>query len=217
MGTKKSRELTRERILKAAVDLADVSGMEDFTIRKLATALGVAPMNIYHYLSSKDEIVDGMVEVVFGEIELPSEDEDWKTAIRRRCLSARAALGRHPWAAPLMESRPVPGPANLGHHDAVIGCLRRGGLSIELTAHAYAILDSFVYGFAFEESTLPSGDKDMADIAAEMDQSDFLADYPHVAELSQEHVMKPGYDFGDSFEFGLDLLLEGIDRAIAGN
>ena len=184
MGTKKSGELTKEHILKAAVELADVIGMEDFTIRKLATALGVAPMNIYHYLSSKDEIVDGMVEVVFGEIELPSGDDDWKTAIRRRCLSARAVLGRHPWAAPLTESRLTPGPAKLGHHDAVIGCLRRGGLSIELTAHAYAILDSYVYGFAFEEATLPSGETDMAEIASEMAQSDFLADYPHLAELS---------------------------------
>lgn len=206
--------LTRERVLKAAVQLADEIGIEAFTMRKLAAALRVGPMTIYHHVPSKEEIIDGMVEIVFAEIERPPADTDWKTAIRRRCVSAREVLNRHPWAAPLMESRTSPGPANLGHHDAVIGCLRRGGLSIQLAAHAYAILDSFIYGFAFEEATLPAKDGGgFAEMAREISEGTPFGDYPYLAELTTEHVLKPGYDFGDSFEFGLDLIIEGLDEA----
>lgn len=207
--------LSRERVLGAAIGLADEVGIEALTIRKLANRLGVGAMTIYHYVPSKEEIVDGMVEMVFAEIEKPPADVDWKTAIRRRCISARQVLNRHPWAAPLMESRTSPGPANLSHHDAVIGCLRNGGLSIEMTAHAYAVLDSFVYGFAFEEATLPASGGEAFKEVAEQIAAHFPTDqYPSLAELTFEHVLKPGYDFGDSFEFGLDLIIEGLDRAV---
>ncbi|MEZ5175513.1 MAG: TetR/AcrR family transcriptional regulator [Acidimicrobiia bacterium] len=214
MATSKER-LTQTLILEAAVGLADEHGLEAFTMRKLADVLGTAPMTLYHHIPSKEAIIDGIVELVFAEIELPPEDLDWKTAIRRRCVSARAVLNRHPWAAPLMESGPSPGPANLRHHDAVIGCLRRGGLSIALTAHAYAVLDSFIYGFAFEEATLPGAGagEDLPKAAAEIAASMPFDEYPHLAELAIEHVLQPGYDFGDSFEFGLDLIIEGIDQA----
>lgn len=206
--------LTQKRVLEAAVELADQVGIDSFTIRKLAAALGVSPMTIYHHVPSKEEIIDGMVELVFSEIEQPPTDIDWKSAIHKRCVSARRVLNRHPWAAPLMESRLSPGPANLGHHNAVIGCLRRGGLSIHLAAHAYAILDSFVYGFAFEEASLPaSGGEGFAAIAEQI-AAQFPADqYPYLAELTAEHVLQPDYNFGDSFEFGLDLIIEGLDRA----
>lgn len=206
--------LTRERVLETAVELADEIGIESLTIRKLADRLGVGAMTIYHHVPSKDEIIDGMVEMVFSEIEMPQIGDDWKSAMQQRCVSAREVLSRHPWAAPLMESRTSPGPANLSHHDAVIGCLREGGLSIEMTAHAYAILDSFIYGFAFEEATLPSGGGEgFAEIAEQM-AAHFPADeYPYLAELTFEHVLKPGYDFSDSFEFGLELIIDGLDRA----
>lgn len=206
--------LSRERVLEAAVELADEIGIESLTIRKLAERLDVGAMTIYHHVPSKDEIVDGMVEVVFSEIEKPPTDVDWKTAIRSRCISARRVLKLHPWAAPLMESRTAPGPANLSHHDAVLGCLRNGGLSLQMAAHAYAILDSFIYGYAFEEATLPAqGGEGFAEIAEQI-AAHFPADqYPHLAELTFEHVLKPGYDFGDSFEFGLDLIIDGLDRA----
>lgn len=211
--TQRSR-LTRDKVLAAAVELADVIGIEALTIRKLADKLGVGAMTIYHHVPSKEAIVDGMVEVVFDEIEKPPADGDWKSAMRHRCISARRVLNRHPWAAPLMESRTAPGPANLGHHEAVLGCLRRGGLSIQMAAHAYAILDSFVYGFAFEEATLPAGGGEgFAEVAGEI-AAHFPADeYPYLAELTFDHVLQPGYRFGDSFEFGLDLILDGIDRA----
>lgn len=206
--------LNRAKVLAAAIELADDIGIEALTIRKLADRLGVGAMTIYHHVPSKEEIIDGMVEIVFAEIEKPPADVDWKTAMRQRCVSARQVLRRHPWAAPLMESRTSPGPANLSHHDAVIGTLRNGGLSIQMTAHAYAILDSFIYGFAFEETTLPSGGEGGFSEAAEQIAAHFPSDdYPYLAELTFEHVLRPGYDFGDSFEFGLDLIIDGLERA----
>lgn len=210
----KKSTLNRAKVLETAIELADEIGIEALTIRKLADKLGVGAMTIYHHVPSKDEIIDGMVELVFAEIEKPSAGADWKTAMRQRCISAREVLKRHKWAAPLMESRLSPGPANLSHHDAVIACLRNGGLSIQMTAHAYAILDSFIYGFAFEEATLPSGGGEGFAEVAEQIAAHFPSDeYPHLAELTFEHVLKPGYDFGDSFEFGLDLIIDGLERA----
>lgn len=208
------KTLSRERVLAGAVALVDEIGLEAFTIRKLAAGLSTKPMTIYHHVPSKEEIVNGMVEVVFAEIEKPPPDQDWKPAIRRRCLSAREVLKRHPWAAPLMESRTAPGPENLGHHESVLACLRRGGLSWQMTAHAYAILDAFVYGFAFQEATLPEGAGDefveMAKDLATAFDPDAL---PHLVEFTVNHVFQPGYNFADSFEFGLDLLLDALEQA----
>lgn len=215
MDAKPRQTLSRERVLEGAVALADEIGLEALTIRRLAEALGTKPMTIYYHVPSKDEIVDGMVEIVFSEIEKPPVDGDWKSAMRTRCLSAREVIRRHPWAAPLMESRMSPGPENLGHHEAVLACLRRGGLSYQMMAHAYAILDGFIYGFCFDEAMLPAqgaGDEFAeitADIAAAFDPSA----YPHLVDFSVNHVFQPGYNFGDSFEFGLDLILDGIEQA----
>jgi AcrR family transcriptional regulator len=196
------------------MELADEIGIDAMTIRRLAETLDVGAMTIYHHVPSKDEIIDGMVEIVFAEIEKPPADVDWKVAMRQRCISARQVLNRHPWAAPLMESRTSPGPANLGHHEAVIGCLRTGGLSIAMAAHAYAILDSFVYGFAFEEATLPVGGGEGFAEVAEQIAAHFPSDvYPNLAEMTFEHVLKPGYAFGESFEFGLDLIIRGLEQA----
>lgn len=210
----KRSTLNRDKVLTTAIELADEIGIDALTIRKLADRLGVGAMTIYHHVPSKEEIVDGMVEIVFAEIEKPPAEVEWKAAMRQRCISAREVLRRHPWAAPLMESRTSPGPANLSHHEAVLGTLRNGGLSIQMTAHAYAILDSFIYGFAFEESVLPAGGGEGFAEIAEQIAAHFPSDrYPHLAELTFEHVLKPGYDFGDSFEFGLDLIIDGLERA----
>ena len=212
MGDSKRPSLSRDHVLEGAVALADEIGIEALTIRKLATALGTKPMTIYHYVSSKDEIIDGMVERVFAEIERPSTGDDWLAAIRGRCVSAREALVRHPWAAPLMESRTSPGPENLGHHDAVIACLRRGGLDWQSTAHAYATLDAFIYGFALQEVALPQQAEGEFVEAAHEIAADFDAEaYPNLVEFTVEHVFKPGYEFSDSFDYGLDLILEGFD------
>lgn len=206
--------LSRERVLSAAVALSDAIGIEALTIRKLAAELGVKPMTIYHYVPSKDAILDGMVDVVFSEIDPPPTDVDWKSAMRMRTRSARAALARHPWAPPLMESRTSPGPETLGHHDAVLGCLRRGGLSLAMTAHAYALIDSYLYGFAMQEASLPAtAGSEMADLAGSLTEQLPEGHHPHLREFTTDHVMQPGYDFRAEFEFGLDLILDGLEAA----
>ncbi len=209
--------LNAERVLAGALALADDIGIDDLTIRRLADALDVKPMTIYHHVPNKEAIIDGMVDLVFSEIDDPDPDLDWKTAMRGRCASARVVLARHRWAAAYMESRTSPGPATLGHHDAVLGCLRRG-MSIEMTAHAYAVLDAFVYGFALQEASLPAtGGDDMADLADGIVGAFPPGAYPHLAEFTAEQVLQPGYDFADEFDFGLDLILDGLDRAARGS
>jgi AcrR family transcriptional regulator len=206
--------LTRQRVLEAAVALADDSGIESLTMRKLGQALGVEAMSLYYHVAGKDALLDGMVDLVFAEIELPTAAADWKSAMRRRAKSARAALRRHPWAIALMESRRTPGSANLRHHDAVIGCLRQAGFPVALTAHAYSLLDAYIYGFALQEASLPFTTPEETAEVAQSIMAAFPADaYPHLAELAVQHVLQPGYDYGDEFEFGLDLILDGLERA----
>ena len=206
--------LTRERVLGAAVALADQDGVRSLSMRKLAQELGVEAMSLYHHVAGKDDILDGMIDVVFGEIDLPTGEADWKAAMRRRAISAREALRRHPWATGLMESRPTPGPANLRHHDAVLGILRNAGFSVPLAAHAYALLDSHIYGFALQESSLPfHTPEETAEVAQSIMESFPAGDFPHLTEIAVEHVLQPGYDFGDEFEYGLDLILDGLERA----
>jgi AcrR family transcriptional regulator len=205
--------LTGERVIEAAIAMADVTGVEALTIRKLATELDVTPMAIYHHVANKDSIIDGMVDVVFKEIELPPTDLDWKAAIRQRSVSAREVLARHRWAAPLMESRTTAGPATLRHHEAILDCLRKGGHSIQMSAHAYALIDAFIYGFALLEANLPAtGGQDMADLAETIIEPLSADHYPRLIELTAEHVLQPGYDFGDEFDFGLDLILHGLSE-----
>ncbi len=205
--------LHRERVLHAAVALADRSGLDALSMRKLGEAVGVEAMSLYHHVANKDDLLNGMIDVVFSEIDLPSGEADWKTAMRHRAISVRRVLSRHRWAIGLMESRPSPGPATLRHHDAVIGCLRNASFSVELTAHAYSVLDSYIYGFALQERSLPFDTPDETAELAQVILAQFPADeYPHLAELTTEHVLRPGYDYGNEFEFGLDLILDGLDR-----
>ena len=155
-----------------------------------------------------------MVDIVFGEITLPPAHAEWKNAMRERAASARGALRRHPWAVGRMESRPAPGPATLRHHDGMIGCLRSAGFTIELAAHAYSAIDSYLYGFAMQELSLPfTTPEETAAIAATFLDHFPASEYPHLAELTTEHVLQPGYDYGSEFEFGLNLILDGLQRA----
>jgi AcrR family transcriptional regulator len=206
--------LSRERVLRAAVALADRSGIEALTMRRLAQELGVEAMSLYNHIANKDDILDGIIDLVFDEIELPTGEAGWKPAMRQRAISARQALHRHPWATGLMESRRTPGPANIGHHDAVLGILRNAGFPIELAAHAYSLLDSYIYGFALQEASLPfQTPQATAEVAQEI-MAAFPADaYPHLAEIATEHALRPGYDYGDEFLYGLDLILDGLERA----
>jgi AcrR family transcriptional regulator len=207
--------LTRERVLATAVALADRGGIGSLSMRKLAQELGVEAMSLYHHVANKDDILDGLVDVVFSEIDLPSGEEGWRAAMRRRAISAREALRRHPWATGLMESRPTPGAANLRHHDAVLGVLRGAGFPVELAAHAYSLLDSYIYGFALQEASLPFHTPEEAAQVAQAIMAEFPAsDYPHLTEIAVDHVLQPGYDYGNEYLFGLDLILDGLERAL---
>lgn len=215
--TEESRPpLTKERVLRAAVDLADEAGVAALTMRKLAQRLGVEAMSLYHHVTNKSDVLDGMVDVVFGEIELPNADVDWQTAMRQRAVAMREALNRHPWAIGLMESRKNPGPATLRHHDAVLGCLRRAGFSVEMAAHTYSVLDSYIYGFAMQEQQLPFNTPEELDAVADTIMQRVSADtHPHFIEMATEYALQPGYAYANEFEFGLDLIVSGIEQAMA--
>jgi AcrR family transcriptional regulator len=215
---KKRAPLSRERVLRSAVDIADTAGIGALTIRSLAQRLGVKPISIYYYVPNKSAILDGIVDLIFSEIEVPEAGGDWRSELVRRASSARRVLSRHHWAIGLMESRRSPGPATLRHHDAVLGTLRKAGFTVEMTAHAYALLDSYVYGFALQEAALPFTGPDTAAEVAEPMMQQFPADaYPHLVELTTEYIMQPGYDFGDEFEFGLNVILDALTRSIPEN
>src|SRR3989475_3592909 len=214
---KRRAALTRERILRAAISLADRDGIESLSMRQLGHELGVEAMSLYNHVRNKVDMLDGMVDIVFSEIDLPASGVDWLIAMRKRAISARQALLRHPWAIGLMESRATPGPATLRHHDAVLGSLRTAGLSVEMAAHAYSILDGYIYGFTLTELTLPfrnsEGSAGGAEIAGNILEGFRPDEYPHLAEMAVDRAMKPGYNYGDEFEYGLDLILDGIQRA----
>jgi AcrR family transcriptional regulator len=205
--------LTRERVLRSAIDLADAAGIEGLSMRRLGEELGVEAMSLYTHVANKDDLLAGMIDAVFAEITPPSLEVPWKTAMRDRALSVRAALLRHPWATGLMDSNATPGVANLLHHDRVIGCLRGGGFSFPMTAHAFATLDAYIYGFALQDRSLPfETPEETGDLAAEMLVQFPAGQFPNLAAFMVEHVLQPGYDFGDEFEFGLDLILDALER-----
>lgn len=210
-GASARTPLSRERVIRAAVAVADDKGSAALTMRAVAEPLGVEAMSLYHHVAGREDILDGMVDAVFDEIDLPPRDTDWKSAMRHRAQSARAALRRHPWAVALMDSRSRPGPATLRHHDAVIGTLRAGGFSVPMTAHAVSLIDSYLYGFVLQELSLPfSGSAELEEVAGAI-LAEMPADtYPHLAELATEHALKPGYDYGDEFTFGLTLILDAL-------
>lgn len=212
-STEARPRLTRERVLVAAIELADKGGIDAMSMRKLGQDLGVEAMSLYNHVRNKEDLIDGLIDVVFGEIGLPQRGIDWKTSMRQRAISAREVLARHPWAIGLMESRTRPGEATLRHHDAMIGCLREAGFSIELTAHAYSALDSYIYGFAMQQASLPFSNAEEAVEVADNILQQFPTDgYPHLTELAMQHVLQPGYDYVHEFTFGLDLILDGLEK-----
>jgi AcrR family transcriptional regulator len=184
-------------------------------MRDVSAALGVVPMALYRHVRNKDDLVDGIVDLVFLEIPLPVGAGGWKTAMRDRSVALHEALLRHRWAVGLMESRLNPGPATLRHHDAVLGCLRAAGFSLDETAHVYSLIDSYVYGFAQTQLTLPfSTPDDVVDVAQAMLAPFPAGTYPHLAEFITDHAMQPGYAYANEFLYGLDLILDGIERRV---
>jgi AcrR family transcriptional regulator len=204
--------LSRPLVLQAAVALADHDGLDGFSMRRLGQELGVVPMALYKHVANKDELLDGMVDIVFGEIESPAIDDDWRSAMRRRAISAREALTRHSWAIGMMETR-NPGPANLHNHNAVMGCLREAGFTFKTAIHAYSVQDAYIYGFAQQEQTLGFETPSDAGHAAQRRAKAIgaLEDYPYLAEIAAK-LTDSGYDNTIEFAWGLDLILDGLDR-----
>jgi AcrR family transcriptional regulator len=204
--------LSKQRVVAQAVGLADRDGVDGLTMRRLAGALGAGAMSLYHYVASKEDLLDAMIDFVYEEIELPTEETEWQSAMRRRAVSARQVLARHPWAIGLLESRTSPGPANLRHHEAVTACLRRSGFSVVMATHANWLLDSYVYGFALQAASLPF---DTADELANMAEDVFLPQlppdqFPYLNE-SAAALVAAGYDPAEEFSFGLDLVLAALE------
>ena len=226
MATKaeeRSRErapLTRERILGTAVALADGGGVDSISMRRIAQELGVVPMALYKHVANKDELLDGMIDVVVAEIDPPLQGVDWKTAMRERILSARRALLRHGWAAQVIESRAEPTPMVIAYFDSMMGIFRSGGFSIELLHHAIHVLGSRMLGFAQE---LFDDTSSMPDEEAVAMWSQMAEHYPNIAALigeiaagqishDQGSVVSGGCDTQFEFEFALDLILDGLER-----
>jgi AcrR family transcriptional regulator len=205
----------RAQLLRAAIELADQQGIESLSMRKLSHHLGGGTMSLYNHISNKDDLLNAMIDLVFGEIELPTSRESWQDAMRHRAISMRTVMTRHQWAIGLMETRRTPGPATLRHHDAVIACLLEAGFPIALAAHAFAALDSYIYGFALQERSLAFGTpEETSQLAAAFLTQFPTQDYPHLARLTLEHVLQPGYDYADEYEFGLTLILDGLEQLV---
>ena len=208
--------LSKQRVVTEAIRLADNEDVDKLSMRRLANELGAGVMSLYYYVANKDELLDAMIDVVFDEIELPTDTADWKAAMRQRAVSARQVLRRHPWAITLMESRTAPGPANLRHREAVFACLRKAGFSVEMATHANWLLDSYVYGFALQEASLPF---DTAEEFADISQDVFMPQlppdqYPYLNEAAAT-LLAAGYDPADEFTFGLDLILGALEALAA--
>ena len=203
--------LTRDRVLRAAVDLADRDGLEALTMRRLAGALGVEAMSLYHHVANKDALLGGMVELVVEEFALPPPEVEWTEALRLTATSTHDSLIRHAWAAPLLLSGPSISPARLRHMDAILGTLRRGGLSADQTDHAYHALDSHIMGYTLWQVGIAAGMERAGDVATLRDRLP-LRELPFLAEHIEQHLKEPDPEDAGSFAFGLDLILDGLAR-----
>ncbi|HEX6355090.1 TetR/AcrR family transcriptional regulator C-terminal domain-containing protein [Actinophytocola sp.] len=207
-----SQPLSRDRVLDAAIRVADRGGVEAITMRRVAQELGVEAMSLYHHLPNKDAILDGVIDAVFAAIELPGAGGDWRDAIRARAVSARAVLSRHSWALGLMDSRRNPGPATLRHHNAVLGVLREAGFTVAMAVHAFSLIDSYVGGFVLQEANMPVTTRDdVEQVAGNILEHLPEDELPYLTEVIVDHALRPDYDLGSEFTYGLDLILEALE------
>jgi AcrR family transcriptional regulator len=207
--------LSRDQVLASALALADAEGLAAVTMQRVARALRAEPMSLYRHIRNKDDLLDGLVDLVYAEIVLPSPDEPWRRAMRRRAISARDVLLDHPWAVSLMESRTHPGRANLDHHDAVVGNLFAAGFSATMAVRAYNLVDSYIYGFTLQEHQLPfESTQELGELAPEMLHAFPDGEYPNLVTVANE-LVAAGFRYADEFEYGLDLILDGIERDVA--
>lgn len=213
-GSERRDTLNRERVVRAAMDLADESGIESVTMRELARRLGVEAASLYNHVAGKEDLLDGMVDLVVAEIDLPSEDVGWQEAVRRRAVSAREVFANHRWAAGLIDSRGRVGASSLAYADRVLGMLLRAGLSPRLAASAFLSLDSYIYGFERQRSNIePADNEDATEVAQEVLDAIPEGAFPSLALIAMEYAANP-YDDAAAFDFGLDLILDGLERLL---
>ena len=212
--------LTRNRVLRAAVSFADESGITSLSMRKLGEKLEVEAMSLYNHVAGKDDLLDGIVEMVVDEFELPSGQAPWREALRQGALSKRRVLLRHPWAAPLIESRTAPSLVRFRYAEAVLGTLRRAGFSVELAYRAQLTISSHVLGFTLQEISWPFDPEERHQVAETLQPQVTPDDHPHLIE-TLDWIMrtrdaraggKDGAAYAPEFEFGLDLILDGLER-----
>lgn len=204
--------LSKERVLRAAVRLADAGGIESLTMRKLARELGVEAMSLYHHVAGKDDILDGIVDLVVGEMDVATEDTDWKAAIRQSAISTHEVLLRHPWACSLMMATTTISPSRLRWMEALLAALRQGGFSADLTHHAYHALDSHITGFTLWQVSFTFDAEDLQELGAAFLRELPVDEYPYFAEHVEQHLLPSGSEDKSEFEFGLDLILDGLER-----
>jgi len=204
--------LSRERIVAAAVEVAAAEGLEALSMRTLADQLGAAPMSLYRHVANKEDLLDAMIDFVFGEIDVPTGQPDWKAEMRQRAIETRAALSRHRWANGLMESRTDPGPANSRYHNAFMGCLREAGFPFRQAVHAYNAVQSYTYGFCLQEMHLGFETPEESVELAATTLGDHAEEYPYIAEVAAEFAKSGGYDYDEEFEIALDLILDAIEN-----
>ena len=203
--------LNLQRTLQVALVIADDEGLDAVTMRRLARELGVEAASLYHHVNGKSQILDALVDLVAAEIEAPVPSDDWRTAITQRAHNTRAGLRRHPWAVSLMASRTSPGPATLGLLETGIRCFREGGFSVRQAAHAISVVDSYVHGFVLQEVNLPFRDEsELAALTGAIMETFPASEFPYLFELTVQHVLQPGYDYGKEFDTGLEVVLDGV-------
>ncbi|WP_242494770.1 TetR/AcrR family transcriptional regulator [Nocardioides zhouii] len=207
--------LSTQRVIDAASRVADASGLAGVSMRSVGRELEVEAMSLYHHVASKDALLDGLADWVFDRIDAPSASGPWRSEMERRAHSARTVLAAHPWGLGLIESRRTPGPATLRHHDAVIGCLRASGFTVALAAHAFSVLDAYTYGFVLTEVNLPFQPGESAEDFVE-DLGPITDLYPHLAEMVAEQIVGRDYQYGNEFDHGLVLILDGLEARFAG-
>lgn len=205
--------LSPQRIVEAAVRVADEGGLRQVSMRNVAAELGVEAMSLYHHMAGKEALLDSLADWVFTRIDPPEQSDPWREAMTRRAGSARRALAAHPWALGLIESR-TPGPALLTHHDATLGCLLANGFPMRMATHAFSATDAYVYGFVLTEQTVPFEAGGAEEFAAGVEQLIPADQYPHLSAMLHEQVLGHGYDFADEFDFGLELILDGLQRRL---
>ena len=202
--------LSPQRVIDAASRVADASGLAGVSMRSVGRELDVEAMSLYHHVASKDALLDGLADWVFDHIDTPSVSAPWRAEMEARARSARTVLAAHPWGLGLIESRRSPGPATLRHHDAVLGCLRGAGFSVALAAHAFSVLDAYVFGFVLTEVNLPFEPGESAEEFVD-DLGIVMTDHPHLAEMVAEQVVGRDYQYGGEFDYGLELILDGLE------